>query len=217
VPDERDLWWKVARAIVGGGFEAAFRVSYSGLEHVPTHGGALLAYNHVSVLDPIPVALGAYRRGRITRFLGVAEVFAIPALGWGLRRLRQVPLRRGEGDRRALDAAIAALRDGGVVAMSPEGTVGAGAELQPGHTGAARICLAAGSPVVPVAVWGTQRRWPRQGPHLHRPLRPGVAVAFGPLVAVEGDPSSPEDVRSVTDRVMAALGEQADTARRLAP
>ena len=217
MPDERDLWWRVARGTVGGAFEATLRVTYAGLGHVPTEGAALLTYNHVSVLDPIPVALGAYRRGRITLFVGLAEVFDIPVLGWGLRRLRQVPLRRGEGDQRALGAAIEALLSGGLVAMAPEGRVGTGDELQRGHTGAARVSLSARVPVLAAAVWGTQRRWPQGGPRFGGPVRPEVAVVYGPPVVVGGDPSSPADVAAATARIMDALAGQVEVARSLAP
>ena len=126
-------------------------------------------------------------------------------------------MRRGKGDQRALGAAIDALRAGGLVAMAPEGRVGTGNELQRGHTGAARIALSAGTPIVAAAVWGTQRRWPQAGLRSGRPLRPNVAVAYGPPVRLEGDPSSPADVTAATARIMDALAEQVGVARRLAP
>jgi 1-acyl-sn-glycerol-3-phosphate acyltransferase len=213
VSDERNAWWRIARATVGIAVEAGLRISYSGLEHVPQGGGALLAYNHVSVLDPFGVALGAYRRGRISRFLGVAEVFEHPIRGWGLRQLRMVPLARGKGDVRALDAAIATLRRGGLVAIAPEGTVGDGGALQRGHTGAARIALRSGAPVIPVGLWGTQRRWPKEGFRFGPPLRPSVAVVFGSPVPPDGDPRSRADVTAMTDRIMEALGRQVGAAR----
>lgn len=212
--DERTAWWRGARAVVGTAFEAAFDVRASGLEHVPAEGAALVTYNHVSVLDPVAVALAAYDgRARTVRFLSVADVFDKPMLGALMRRLRQVPLRRGEGDRLALRTAIDALREGGLVGMSPEGTVGDGAVLQRGHTGAARIALTAGVPVVPVAVWGLQRRWPKAGPKLSRPLRVSVSVAFGEPVALEGDPESRDDVARETGRIMGALSRQVDLVR----
>jgi 1-acyl-sn-glycerol-3-phosphate acyltransferase len=211
--DERDLWWRMLRATVGVVFDAAFRLRCFGLEDIPRAGGALITYNHVSVLDPIPVALGADRRGRAVRFLGVADVFDRPVVGWGLRRLRQVPLHRGEGDREALGSAVAALREGWLVGMAPEGTVGDGPALLPGHNGAARISLRAGVPIVPVGVWGTQRRWGKQGPRARRPFRPVVALAFGSPFAVEGEPDSREDVLAVTERIMERLARQVDLAR----
>ena len=217
MPDERDLWWRVARGTVGGAFEATLRVTYAGLGHVPTEGAALLTYNHVSVLDPIPVALGAYRRGRIALFVGLAEVFDIPVLGWGLRRLRQVPLRRGEGDQRALGAAIEALLSGGLVAMAPEGRVGTGDELQRGpHWSGSRVALGQGARPGGGRVGNAAEMAPRR-PRFGGPVRPEVAVVYGPPVVVGGDPSSPADVAAATARIMDALAGQVEVARSLAP
>jgi 1-acyl-sn-glycerol-3-phosphate acyltransferase len=211
--DERNAWWRIGRATVGVAFKAGFRLRRSGADNVPPRGGALLAYNHVSVLDPIPVALAAFDQGRVVRFLGVAETFDQPFVGWGLRRLRQVPLHRGRGDRRAFQDAVATILEGGIVGISPEGTVGPGPTLLRGHTGAARIALLTGVPVIPVGIWGTQRRWPKEGLRLSRPLRPVVAVAFGPPVTLEGDPRSREALLAMTDRIMRALARQVEEAR----
>jgi 1-acyl-sn-glycerol-3-phosphate acyltransferase len=89
--------------------------------------------------------------------------------------------------------------------------------LLPIQKGAARIALLAGGPVIPIGLWGTQRRWPKDGLHYQRPVRPTVAVAIGPAIAVEGDPKSRPDVQALTDRVGVALSDQVALARRLAP
>src|SRR5262249_36889152 len=96
-------WWLVGRWTAGAFFHGAFRLRFAGLGNVPVTGGALLAYNHVSVLDPVVVALGADRRRRSVRFLSLAEAFEQPLVGWALRRTRQIPLRRGLGDWRAIE------------------------------------------------------------------------------------------------------------------
>ncbi len=203
--------WRIARLTVGTGVQACLRIEYAGLEHVPRSGGALLAYNHVSVLDPFAVALGVYREGRITRILSVADVFERPVRGWVLRRLRMVPVNRG--DPGALGAAVETLRGGGLIAMAPEGTVGTGEELQRGHAGAARISLLSGAPVLPVGVWGTQLRWPKSGFLFRPPWRPVVAIEYGPPLHPDGDPASRDDVVALTGRIMHALGERVQTAR----
>jgi 1-acyl-sn-glycerol-3-phosphate acyltransferase len=208
-------WWWAGRLTVGATFHAAFRLRFAGLEHIPREGGALLAYNHVSVLDPIPVALAAARRGRPVRFLALSELFESGPVAWGLRATRQVPLRRGLGDWAAIEQVAAVLRAGYLAGMSPEGTVGEGSALQPGQRGAARIALAAGAPVVPVAVWGTQRRWPRSGLHRRPPLRPTVAVVAGPAIPAEGDPRSRPVVFALLERVMEGLEEAVARARVL--
>jgi len=209
-------WWLVGRWLVGGAFRGAFRMRFAGLSNVPRVGGALLAYNHVSVLDPVLVALGADRRNRSVHFLSLAQAFDQPLVGWALRRTRQIPLRRGLGDWQALEAVAGAIRAGALAGMSPEGTVGDGSALQPGQKGAARIALLTGSPVIPVGIWGVQQRWGKSGLTYGRPLRPVVGVAFGPPVVPEGDAKSRADVRVTTDRIMNALDAQVGAARRLA-
>jgi 1-acyl-sn-glycerol-3-phosphate acyltransferase len=212
---DRDAWWRLARSTVGLGFDAAFRLRFAGLEHVPAAGGGLLTYNHVSVLDPVVVALGAYRRGRAVHFLSLSQAFEQPLLGWSLRRIRQIPIRRGLGDWNAIEAVAETMRNGSLAGLSPEGTVGDGQALQPGQKGAARIALLTHAPVIPVGIWGIQSRWPKQGLTMAGPLRPLVAVAFGPPVVPEGDARSRTDVRALTDRIMDALSVQVATAQGL--
>jgi 1-acyl-sn-glycerol-3-phosphate acyltransferase len=212
---DRDSWWHLARYTVGLGFDAAFRLRYEGLENVPIRGGALLTYNHVSVLDPVVVALGAYRRGRAVHFLSLAQAFRQPLIGWGLRRIRQIPLRRGLGDWDAIEAVAETIRGGSLAGLSPEGTVGDGETLQPGQKGAARIALVTNAQVIPVGIWGIQSRWPKQGLRFGPPIRPLVAAAFGPPVQAEGDPRSRSDVRALTDRIMDAVSAQVAAAKGL--
>jgi 1-acyl-sn-glycerol-3-phosphate acyltransferase len=161
------------------------------------------------------VALGAHRRGRAVHFLSLAQAFQQPLLGWGLRRIRQIPLRRGLGDWSAIEAVADTIRGGSLAALSPEGTVGDGETLQPGQKGAARIALLTHSPVIPVGIWGIQSRWPKEGLRFGLPARPLVAAAFGPPVPAEGDARSRSDVRALTDRIMEALSAQVTAAKGL--
>jgi len=209
-------WWRVGRWTAGAFFHGAFRLRFAGLGNIPASGGALLTYNHVSVLDPVVVALGADRRRRSVRFLSLAEAFEQPIVGWALRRTRQIPLRRGLGDWRAIEAVADAIRGGSLAGLSPEGTVGDGSALQPGQKGAARIALLTGAPLIPVGIWGIQKRWPKTGLSFAAPLRPTVAVTFGPALLPVGDARSRTDVRGMTDRLMAALAVEVDAARGMA-
>jgi 1-acyl-sn-glycerol-3-phosphate acyltransferase len=196
---------------------ASFRIRVTGSENIPQRGGALLAYNHVSVLDAIFVGLPVTRRGRIIRCFALSEDFERPLLGRALRGLRQVPIRRGAGVWGPLEQLADVVTDGWLAGIAPEGTVGGGEELLPIQKGAARIALLAGSPVIPVGLWGPQRRWPKAGLRMERPLRPNVGVSFGQPIYAEGDPKSRPDVQALTDRLGAALCEQVGSARRLAP
>jgi 1-acyl-sn-glycerol-3-phosphate acyltransferase len=209
-------WWLAARLTVGTVFRAAFRIRIAGVANIPHRGGALLTYNHVSVLDPIAVSLAAARRGRPVRFLALAELFERGWVGWGLRRTDQIPLRRGLGDWAAIERVADALRGGSLAGMAPEGTVGGGRTLLPVQRGAARIALAAGAPVVPVGLWGTQQRWPKEGLHWRPPLRPALGVAIGSPIPAVGDPRDRGEVKALTERLMSDLQAQITLAALMA-
>lgn len=214
---ERTIWWQIARVCVGGPATLGFRLRPLGTEHIPAAGGALLVFNHVSVLDTIMIGVPVVDRGRSLHTLGLSQDFERPGLGWWLRRLDQIPLRRGMGDWTALQAVADVVASGRLGVVAPEGTVGDGSELQPMQKGAARIALLAQAPVIPVGVWGTQRRRPQQGWRFAGPLRPTVSVAFGPALSVRGDPKHRPDVQGLTERIREALVAQVDLARRSAP
>jgi 1-acyl-sn-glycerol-3-phosphate acyltransferase len=212
-------WWRFGIAVVGFVARLCFRIRVEGVEHVPATGAAIVAGNHLSALDGVALALVVgQRRRRMTRFLTAAEFFRKPVRGWFLRSYRQIPLRRGEGDVEALDEAIRTVRSGALAGIFPEGRVSADPMkgLQRGRRGAARIALASGAPMVPVGIWGTHLRYPKEGLHFRRPWRPPLALAFGPPIASHGDADSAEDAQRVTDLVMAGIGRQVEEARRLA-
>ncbi|MGZ6543855.1 MAG: lysophospholipid acyltransferase family protein [Actinomycetota bacterium] len=214
---EFDAWWNIARASVGPVATASFRIRVAGSENIPRHSGALLAYNHVSVLDAIFVAIPVMRRGRIIRCFGLSEDFERPLVGRAFRALRQVPIRRGAGAWGPLEQLADIIMDGWLAGIAPEGTVGRGEELLPIQKGAARIALLASSPVIPVGLWGPQRRWPKAGLKTERPFRPNLGVSFGRPIYAEGDPKCRPDVQALTDRLGEAMREQVEIARRLAP
>jgi 1-acyl-sn-glycerol-3-phosphate acyltransferase len=214
---ECDAWWNVARATVGSVAAASFRIRIAGSENIPRHGGALLAYNHVSVLDAIFIGLSVTRRGRIVRCFALSEDFERPFLGRALRGLGQIPIHRGAGAWDPLEKMAEVIRRGWLGGIAPEGTVGSGDDLLPIQKGPARIALLAGCPVIPVGLWGPQRRYPKTGIHFGTPVRPPLGVAVGPPIQPEGDPKHRPDVQALTDRLSEALREQVEVARRLAP
>jgi 1-acyl-sn-glycerol-3-phosphate acyltransferase len=198
---------------------ALFRIRVTGIEHLPTDGGAVVAANHVSPLDGVILAAVVWWKARrVTRFVTAAEFFRKPVFGAILRGFGQIPIRRGQQDVGALDAAIASAASGSVVGIFPEGRVNdvQDGPLQPGRSGVARIALAARVPVVPVAIWGTQDRWPRSGLRWTRPFRMRVVCSVGPPIEVEGDDSSIDAARSATEQIMVALERQVAEARGLA-
>jgi 1-acyl-sn-glycerol-3-phosphate acyltransferase len=207
VVEDFDAWWRFGALLTLPIVRLLFRVRVEGLEHVPRTGPAILAFNHVSVLDGPALAIEtAFRRRRAVRFLIAAEVFGQRFFGWIVRSFHQIPIRRGEGDTGALDAAVESIRSGALAAIAPEGRVNhvPGAGLQRIRSGCARIALPTGAPVVPVGIWGTQVRWPQRGVTLRRPLRPTLAIVFGPAVRPRPD----DDLESFSARLREALEEQ---------
>ncbi len=171
----------------------------------------------MSVLDAIFVGLPLIRRGRIVRCFALSEDFERPLMGRALRGLGQIPIRRGAGAWEPLEQMADVIRKGWLGGIAPEGTVGTGDQLLPIQKGPARIALLAGCPVIPIGIWGPQRRYPKTGIHLRAPWRPPLGVAFGAPIPVEGDPKCRPDVQALTDRLSEALAGQVDVARRLAP
>jgi 1-acyl-sn-glycerol-3-phosphate acyltransferase len=215
--DERSLWWRLGAPIARLIERALFRVVVEGADRVPRTGPAILAFNHVSVLDGPCLAIEtSLRCRREIRFLVAAEVFETPFFGWVLRCFDQIPIRRGQSDRGALDMAIATLRTGAVVAMAPEGVVNPDPSLglQRIRSGIARVSLPAGTPVVPVGLWGTQDRWPKSGPLLKRIWRrPVLTLVFGEPLTSAGEPGSVDDIDAFRERVGSAIEAQARAAR----
>jgi putative phosphoserine phosphatase/1-acylglycerol-3-phosphate O-acyltransferase len=142
-----------------------FRVEIEGIENIPREGGVILSSNHRSYLDGLVVAAIASRRGRKLRFLGKREIFEAPVLKYVARAAGQIPVDRGSGSAKPLRAAIDALERGEAVAILPQGTIPRGEDfLDPvlkGKPGVARMAVASGAPVIPIALWGTERIWPR--------------------------------------------------------
>ena len=211
-----DRWWRIGLATVGVLFRISHRLRVRGVERIPEAGPAILAANHMSPLDPIAICLAAARRGRTVRYLTAIEAFSIPVIGWGLRKFRQIPIRRGTGDRTAIADAARVISNGALAGIFPEGRIGSGDGLLPARTGMARLAIAAGAPVVPIGVWGMQRRWPVTGLTARLPLRPVATVVIGEPIPVQGDPDDAEVVRDLTDRTMAAITVLVGRARALA-
>jgi 1-acyl-sn-glycerol-3-phosphate acyltransferase len=154
------FWRRFAVCLVKPVMIAVTRRTWMGMENIPATGPVIIVANHMSHADPLVLAHFIYDAGRWPAFLAKASVFEVPVVGWILRAVDQTPVLRGTIDAvKALDAAIAATEAGKTVVIYPEGTTTKEPDLWPmrGKTGAARLWLATGAPVVPVAMWGPQR------------------------------------------------------------
>jgi 1-acyl-sn-glycerol-3-phosphate acyltransferase len=187
-------------------------VRTTGLEHIPTSGPAVIAANHVGYLDFVFLGMGAHRRGRLVRFMAMKEAFGHWLGGPLLRNMRHIPVDREVDPKASLDAAVKALRTGEIVGIHPEGGMSRSFVPAPGKSGAARMAIDSGAPLVPAAVWGSQRilaagrkrRWPRDIV---------ITVSFGK--PVESGPGA--DPLEVTAALMEDIGRQVDAASRSYP
>lgn len=217
-PERGELngWWRAGVAFVAPLARLLFRLRFLDADRIPARGAAILACNHISVIDgPLLALPPAKERGRSIRFLVAAEIFRAPLIGAVLRAFRQIPIRRGQGDVGALDEAIETIRSGALAGIFPEGRVNPGdpSSMQRVRRGVARMALAAGAPVVPVGIWGTQMRWPRGRLRLAAPLRPVVAIAFGAPMTPSGSADCLEDVERLTAGIADSIREQMHRAR----
>ena len=178
--------------------KVGFRLRACGTEHLP-EGGFVLAANHTSNFDPWPLALPLFPR-RHLRFMAKSELFN-PILKPILLGGGAFPVRRGEADLEAVRRAVELVQDGEIVVMFPEGTrrrKGLRKKHEArAHTGAARIALNAGAPLVPAAIKGTDKL-SRLGP---------LRVAYGRPITLDdlrGQEVSPA-AREATERLMAEI------------
>jgi 1-acyl-sn-glycerol-3-phosphate acyltransferase len=179
------FWRRFAVALVLPVLKVWTKQTWSGLENIPATGGVIIVPNHVSHFDPLVVAHYIYGADRWPRFLGKASLWKVPVLGPLLRKVQQIPVERGSVEAvKSLDALVEALNDDGVVVIYPEGTTTREPDLWPmrGKTGAARLALLTGAPVIPMANWGAQTIYdPRTSKLKIRP-RTRVSVLTGPAI-----------------------------------
>ena len=137
----------------------------AGTGNIPASGPAIVVANHRSYFDAAAVALTIARTDRTVRFLGKKEVFDAPVVGPIASALGGIRVDRGTGSEEPLKAAAAALENGDIVAMMPQGTIPRGAGFYDpvlrGRWGAARLAAMTKAPVIPIGLWGTEKVWPR--------------------------------------------------------
>ncbi len=192
-------------AVSAGPIRRIFRFRSKGEEHLPRDGGYVLAANHQSNLDPWPLGIPLYP-DRQLRFMAKSEMY-VPPVKWVLEAAGAFPVRRGMGDEEAIRKAGELAKAGEVVAIFPEGTrrnkgVTKKHKARP-RTGAARVALQAGVPLVPAAIGGTERLL-KLGP---------LRIAYGPPIDLSD--LDTEDIRGsskiATERLMDAIHELEET------
>src|SRR5699024_8570990 len=170
----------------------------TGSQNIPPTGGAVIAINHTGYMDFTYAGYAAFDVRRFIRFMAKKEVFDHSVSGPLMRGMKHIPVDRahgGESYREAVDR----LRRGELVGVFPEATISRSFELKEFKSGAARMALEAGVPIVPVVIWGSQRVWTKGHPkHLGRTGLP-ILIHTGAPIAAEGTPEE------LTARVKAAM------------
>lgn len=172
-----------AKAIVAA---SGSKITFQDLENIPRTGGAVIAINHTSYVDWLPAALAVHYRGRRIRYMIKAEMQQVRVVNFLIKHTKTIPVdRRAGGD--AYANAVRLLQAGEVVGLMPEATISRSFELKDFKTGAARMALEAGVPMVPLIVWGAHRIWTKDHPrNLGRKKIP-ITVAAGEPVAPAGE------------------------------
>jgi 1-acyl-sn-glycerol-3-phosphate acyltransferase len=186
----------------------AFRPKVRGLRNVPAKGPLIIASNHLSFSDSIFMPMVVPRK---VTFLAKSEYFTSPGPKGLLKKLTfialgQVPVDRSGGRRSeaALITGLKVLSDGACLGIYPEGTRSPDGRLYKARTGIARLAIESGAPVVPVAMFDTDKIQPtgQVVPNVKR-----VGMSFGEPMYFEGDPTDLEHLRNVADTIMKAIGQ----------
>ncbi len=205
-------WRLFSVIILRPGLRLLMKYRWRGKENIPRTGGVILAPNHLSYADWPAVALFSYVYGhRYPVFMIKSAVFEVKVLGPLMYKLGQLPVYRGRGDAGlVLRQAEQALRAGACVIVYPEGTASRDPDLWPmvGKTGAARLALTTGAPVIPVAHWGAQEVLPYGSKKPKLFPRKTVRMVAGPpvdLSAYQDQRLGASTLREATADIMAGI------------
>lgn len=206
----------VIRVALGVFKAQGLQFTFTGDEHIPESGGAVIAMNHLSYFDYAYAGLPARNRGRIVRWMAKKEIFDAPGAGALMRGMKHIPVDRAAGVS-AYEAAVTALRDGELVGVFPETTISRSLELREFKTGAVRMAQDAGVPIIPLLAWGNHRVWTKGRPKRLGRSRIPIHMEVGEPVHV--DPAAraiaeTEALRSRMTQILHGLQENYPTLPR---
>ncbi|NBE96117.1 1-acyl-sn-glycerol-3-phosphate acyltransferase [Nonomuraea sp. KC401] len=208
------FWETLAVVVVKPLSRLLVKKDWRGGERIPRTGGVIIATNHLSWADPVLLSHFLYNNGRWPVILAKSALFKVPFLGRAVTALLAIPVARGSREA-ALSLQISAerLADGCAIMFYPEGTCTRDPGLWPmvGKTGAARLALQSGAPVIPVAHWGAHELLPygEKKPRLFP--RKTFRVSVGPPVDLSkyaDRPPHADVLREATADIMAAITAQ---------
>ncbi|NXY95405.1 1-acyl-sn-glycerol-3-phosphate acyltransferase [Streptomyces sp. BR123] len=180
------------------------RIDMKGAENIPRQGGAVLVSNHIGYLDFIFAGLTARPQKRLVRFMAKESVFRHKVSGPLMRAMKHIPVDRAQGEtayRHALDS----LRAGEIIGVFPEATISQSFTLKSFKSGAARMAQEAGVPLIPVALWGTQRLWTKGRPRNFKRSHIPVTLRVGEPIEAPTDQYAGAITRRLRERVQELL------------
>lgn len=200
------VFWVLA-AVILPLWSLMVRYRFTPSSRLPQNGPFILAPNHYSEIDPIVMGAGVWHLGRLPRFMAKASLFRIPVVGWLLRASGQIPVERtgaalrGQSGSSPMGAASQLIEGEAGVIVYPEGTLTRDPNLWPmrGKSGAVRLALESGIPLIPVAHWGTQRLMPRYAKRIYPVPRKTIQVAVGEPLDLTRFAGKPVDQRVVSE------------------
>jgi 1-acyl-sn-glycerol-3-phosphate acyltransferase len=201
------IW--VARALFAA---QGLKFTVTGAENIPTTGGAVLMINHLSYFDFAYAGLAAAPSRRLVRFMAKDDVFRHKVSGPLMRGMHHIPVDRTAGAA-SFRAAVNALKAGEIVGVFPEATISRSFELKGFKSGAVRMAQAAGVPVLPMIIWGSQRVWTKGHPKRLGRTKVPIALSVGePILA-----GRKEDAEAVNAQIRARMTDLLHTAQEAYP
>ncbi|MFD5101326.1 lysophospholipid acyltransferase family protein [Streptomyces albidochromogenes] len=206
----------VYRPVIGAAltlFKALdLKIDTQGSENIPRTGGAVLVSNHISYLDFIFSGLGALPQKRLVRFMAKDSVFRHKISGPLMRGMKHIPVDRKRGEA-AYAHALDSLRSGEIIGVFPEATISESFTLKSFKSGAARMAQEAGVPLIPMALWGTQRIWTKGRPRNFGRNHIPVTIRVGEPMEAPTD----EFAGAITRRLRGRVQELLEAAQRAYP
>nr|WP_296771344.1 lysophospholipid acyltransferase family protein [Rhodococcus sp. (in: high G+C Gram-positive bacteria)] len=183
------------------------QITYRGTENIPRTGGVVLAVNHTGYFDFMQVGLVARQGKRRVRYMMKKELEANPIVGFLMRHCKAIGVDR-EAGAESYSAAVQSLMDGELVCVYPEATISRSFELKRFKSGAARMALEAGVPILPVAIWGSQRIMTKDIPKALGRHRFPIHIAVGEPLNPVGTPDQlTSDLRDALSLALTAAQE----------
>lgn len=183
--------YDILKFIIGITFKLLFRLKVIGRENIPRNGGAIIACNHISLLDPPVVGVSM---DRYINFMAKDELFHYPVFSWIITKLKAFPVRRGMADRVAIRKAIVLLESGQIVGLFPEGTRSKTGILGKPEAGLAMIAVKTGVPIIPTAIIGTAS--------FGKTILPKFKVKFGKPIIVNKGKGDRDTMDMISESIM---------------